>query len=102
VSMKSAHIWPLNVPAQIWPKTVNAPLREMENLKVNAFGYGYRIVDIVYVFYLAKIKGFSLLWATRNWKALLGFFFDGKTPSIMAVAFGEIRWWRGAEEVVVF
>jgi hypothetical protein len=48
-------IWPLHIPAQILPKTINARLREMKNLKVNAFGYGYGIVDIVCVFYLTKI-----------------------------------------------
>jgi hypothetical protein len=73
-----------------------------EELKVNAFGYGYGIVDIVCVFYLAKIWGFSLLWATGNWKALSGFSFDGRTASMMVVTFGGIRWRPGVEEVVVF
>jgi len=51
----------------------------------------YGIVDIICVFYLAIIGGFSLLWATGNWKALPGFSFDGGTASMMAVAFGGIR-----------
>jgi len=95
-------IWPLHIPAQILPKTINARLREMKNLKVNAFGYGYGIVDIVCIFYLTKIWGFSLLWATGNWKALPGFSFNGRTASMMVVTFGGIRWRPGVEEVVVF